>query len=296
MFRTKLLLAVLALMAIVAAGVSSTYAGLIATPASATVTDISAGFTAISSSIGTGAASAQPTASIYDAISDLTSATATGSTPHTYIGQAFNVTGAGGATPQVTSMKVGLFILGAQTYTDVQGRVQFWGTFDPTATGATSVFSNPVGGLLAFDLGPVTTTGNAALFINVSFPTPITLPGTTNLGFAVNYQTSSDGSPVADDTNVTAAMRAPTGTLPIPIGQNDTVGGVFYRNASGRTDFDFNANDARSLSGQTLADDGIAFQLTAVAVPEPASAGLLGIGALGLLARRRRSPRRTGSV
>jgi hypothetical protein len=223
---------------------------------------------------------------VYDAISDLTSLTTTGNVPHTYMGQAFNTNGAGGTTPQVTSMKLGLFVIGAHTYTDVQARVQFWGTFDPTVQGTdtTSVFSNPVGGPTVFDLGALTTSANAAFILTLNFATPVTLPSTSNLGLGVNFQGSTTGGPVADDTNLVTAMRSPVGTQPIPVGQNITTGGnTFYRNASGRTDFDFNGNDARTLGTGTQATDGIAFQLTAIPVPEPGSMVLCGLAGCSLI-------------
>jgi hypothetical protein len=230
---------------------------------------------------------------IYDAVSDLASLTTTGSVPHSYMGQAFNVTGAAGSTPQVGAMKLGLFIIGAHTYTDIQARVQFWGTFDPSQTTAstTNVFSNPIGSPLVFDLGGVTTTGNAAFILTLSFAnSPVTLPGTTNLGIGVNFQGSTTGGPDADDTNLVTAMRSPVGTAPIPAGQNITTGGdIFYRNNSGQTNFNFQGADARALAGQTQADDGIAFQLTVV--PEPGSLALCGVAVAGIPAwvRRRRA-------
>jgi hypothetical protein len=240
---------------------------------------------------------AQAQVIVYDSISDLASFTTTGSVPHTYMGQAFNTTSDGGPTPTITAMKLGIFIIGAHTYADVHARVQFWGTFDPTATGTTSAFSNPVGSPTVFDLGPITTTGNAAGSFTLTFPVPVTLPGTTNLGIGVNFQTSTDGVTFADDTNVPTAMRTPLDTAPIPVGQNITSGGnEYYRNASGRTDFNFNANDARSLGAGTAAtnqaDDGLAFQLTAsTPVPEPGSMALCGLAVCGVTGwwRRRRS-------
>lgn len=217
---------------------------------------------------------------IYDAISDLSSATTTSSVPHTYMGQAFNTTADAGSTPLVTSMQLGMFVIGAQNFADVHVRLQFWGTFDPSASGATSVFSNPIGSPIVFDVGPISTAGNAVFFFTLNFGTPVALPGTSNLGIGVNFQSSADGQTFTDNTNLAAAMRAPVGTDTIPVGQNITTGGnVYYRNASGRTDFNFNANDARILTGQTPDTDGLAFSLTAVAAPEPSTWAMLLVGA-----------------
>src|SRR4051812_33616619 len=118
---------------------------------------------------------------VYDGISDLTTFTTTASVPHTYMGQAFNVSNAGGATPMVTSMQVGMFVLGAQSFADVHVRIQLWGAFNPGATGATTVFSNPLGGgPTTFDVGPITTAGNGVFVFTLTFGSPITLPSTTN--------------------------------------------------------------------------------------------------------------------
>ena len=227
---------------------------------------------------------------IYDAISDLTTYTTTTSTPHTFMGQAFNTSNAAGSMPQVSSVQVGMFVIGAQTFANVRLRLQIWGSFSSAATGATSVFSNPLGAPSVFNLGPVTTAGNGVFVFTLNFATPITLPSTSNLGITFNFQSSSDGVNFVDNEALATAMRAPTGTTNIPVGQNITTGtNVYYRNASARTDFNFNANDARVLTGQTQATDGLAFSLTAV--PEPTTWGLLlgGAAFLAVAQRLRRS-------
>lgn len=241
---------------------------------------------AIATVLGGASASAQVT--IYDAVSDQSSFTTTGSSPRTYMGQAFNVSGAAGSMPQVTSATVGMFVSGAQTFANVQLRLQIWGTFNAAATGAADAFSNPVGGPSTFLLGPISTTGNSVFLFTLNFATPITLPSTMNLGITFNFQTSTDGVTFADNTNVVTAMRI-VGAPPIPVGQNITHGGnTFYRNASGRTDFNFNANDARNITNMTQSNNGLAFSLRAI--PEPSTWLLLlgGAGALVGLQRFRR--------
>src|SRR3954447_13525580 len=80
-----------------------------------------------------GPAQTEAASTIYDATSDLTGLTTTTSTPHTYLGQAFNATNEQGSTPFVTGFQMGQFIIGAHTYLDVHMRVQFWSGFDPAA-------------------------------------------------------------------------------------------------------------------------------------------------------------------
>ena len=64
-----------------------------------------------------------------------------------------------------------------------------------------------------------------------------------------------------------------------------TVGGQYFRNASGLTDFTFQAGDARSLGG-TNATDGLQFSLSVAAVPEPTSLAIVGLGVAGFGWRR----------
>src|SRR4051794_4940241 len=224
----------------------------------------------------------QAQAVVYDAISDLTSFTTTSSVPHTFMGQAFNTSNAGGAMPQVTQVQVGMFVLGAQSFSNVRVRLQLWGSFDPAAAGATNAFSNPLGGgPSVFTIGPVSSTGNSVFLLTLTFGVPITLPSTMNLGITFNFQSSTDGVTYVDETNLATAMRPVGMAGNIPVGQNVTTGGnQYYRNASGRTDFNFNANDARNLGG-TQATDGLAFKLTA-AVPEPSTWAMI-IGGMGML-------------
>jgi len=223
---------------------------------------------------------------VYDAVSDLTTFTTTTSTPHTYTGQAFSVSNAGGATPTITDAKAGLFVVGAQSVAGVRLRLQFWGAYNGAGAATDPVFSSPVGAPLSFDLGPVTTTGNGVFVVTLT-GLNVTLPSTSNLGIAFNWMTSTDGINYVDNTNFVTAMRAPVNTMPIPVGTNATVGGQYYRNAGSESNFNFLTSSVRSIGG-TNPNDGLAFQLTATAVPEPATATVMGLATLAVGLRRRR--------
>lgn len=221
---------------------------------------------------------------VYDGITGMPSFTTTVSTPHSFTGQAFNLSGAAGSTPQISSMQLGRFVVGAQNFAFSRVRVQFWGSFDASATGATQVFSNAIGSPLVFNTGAINTTGNAVSIFTLNFSTPLSFPSTTNLGIGINWLVSADGVTFVDEVNLVTAMRNPSAALPIPVGSNITSGGnTFFRNASNLTNFNFQANDSRILSGGTQATDGLAMRLNAVAVPEPATIALFGIVGISVL-------------
>jgi len=237
-------------------------------------------------------AQAQPVL-VYDAISDQTAGTTTGTNPHTYMGQGFSMSNAAGNTPMITGFRIGEFVIASAAapvnYGLVRGRVQFWGTYDTTATGTAIVFSNPIGGPVVFTANPIVNqTANTVTFYTVNLGAPINFPGITNLGISVNWQGSNDGGTTwLDDNALATSMRTPVATTPIPIGTNVTVAGQYFRNQSGLTNFTFQAGDSRSIGG-TNATDGLEFSLTAV-VPEPTSFVLMGlVGAAGIGWRRRR--------
>ena len=185
--------------------------------------------------------------------------TYTGSTPRTYLGQAFDIADPG-ASPQVTSMNLVLVTSAAVNYPNTRIRVQFWDTYN----GASSpVFAVPDGPVQTFVTGPFSSTGASAWIFTLNFPTPIPLTGLTGHGVSVNWQSDPTGtSSFADDPNLTAALRA-TGSANISPGVNDNLGSGYYRNASGETDLNFQSGDARSLSGVT--NGGLVFDLTLVA-------------------------------
>lgn len=180
---------------------------------------------------------------VYDSFTGGTPTTTTG-VPRTYEGGAANLAAAG---PQVdiTAITVYMASTAAGTYTNVRARVQLWNTYVQTAT---PIYSSPAGELITADLGPITTTINSFLTIPITLAFPVRLNSLTNKGFAVNFQVDT-GAGFADSPDVTGLL---THTAPPAVGTNAVnAGNGFYRNASGRTDFNFIPADLRTFTGLT---------------------------------------------
>lgn len=233
---------------------------------------------------------------ILDTVTNASNFTFTGSTPRTYMGDGFTNTSLNANSRiAVTDISVFLVSATAQTYTDVLARIQFYNSYDPNAL---SVFSNPAGPLLTIDLGMQTFAANTIYQFNITLPTPtsITLMG-NNFGFAQNFQGSTViGVAPADTTNLTSLITYNTGATGFAAGQITTGGAPnygYYRNASGRTDFNFIGNsgttDQRSL-GFANQGIGIIINGTITQVPEPSTYAMMagGVAMLGAMMRFRR--------
>ena len=220
--------------------------------------------TATATASPTATATATPTATpnpgtLLDTFTNSDTQTFTGSMPRTYMGDGFTNNTLPGNTASVQVNSFTLYMVAATTtaYTDVVARIQLWNTHNG---GATPVFSNAAGPLITVDLGPVSTTANTFLTINVTLVTPVTLIGGsgTNWGFAQNFQGNTGGG-LADTPNLTSLITAhSSGTYfvgQITTGTSPAFG--YYRNASGRTDFNFDTTDAQSLAGLNAQGIGI---------------------------------------
>ncbi len=177
---------------------------------------------------------------------DSTGATFTASTsqPNRFIGGAANISGAG---PQVDITSIDLFMvsLTAASYTNIRASIQFWDTY---TEGSTPIYSAAVGTPIVSDTGPVTLTASSVSTLTINLKTPVRLNSLNGKGFAINFQSDS-GAGLVDNTNLIAAINTndvqPTGTSAVAGGNG------FYRNASGRTDFNFASTDLRSFAAPT---------------------------------------------
>ncbi len=233
---------------------------------------------------------AQADVVVYDGLSAGTNPTFTGSTPRTYMGQAFSVADPGTAI-SLTSMRITLVVGGAANFAATQLRIQFWNVFDPAATGTANPFSSPAT-LQVFNTGAINVAGATAFTFTLTFATPISLAGLTNHGLTVNWESDAAGTGTFIDNNLlTTALRTGAGgTVPPPAltaGSNLNPSGGYFRNASGLTNLNFQANDARSIANV----GGLMFELSAVAaVPEPSTfaAAFLSVSTVGAFFFRRR--------
>jgi hypothetical protein len=166
------------------------------------------------------------------------------SQPNRFIGGAANISGAG---PQVDITSFDLFMvsLAAGSYTNIRARLQIWDTY---TEGSTPIFSNAAGTTIAIDTGPVNVNASSVATLTFNLPAPLRLNSLTNKGFAVNFQADT-GAGLVDDTNLVGALNVndtqPVGTSAVAAGNG------FYRNASGRTDFNFASTDLRSFATPT---------------------------------------------
>jgi hypothetical protein len=186
---------------------------------------------------------------LLDTITGADTSTFTSSPPRTYMGDGWtnNTIPAGSTQVRITALTLYMVSTTTQAYTDVVARIQFWNTYNQAAT---PVFSNSSGPLVTVDLGSMNLAANSITAIPVTLATPLTLPGGpgTNWGFAQNFQ-GNTGAGLGDTTNLTSLLTAHSNgqysTGQITTGTAPTFG--YYRNASARTDFNFDSADFRTL-------------------------------------------------
>lgn len=225
---------------------------------------------------------------VYDGLSAGTTFTFTGSVPRTYMGQGFSISDPGG-NPAISQIRVALVAGAAVNYPATRIRVSLWDIYDATQTGANLVFANQLGGgPINFITTAITTTGATAFIFTLNFATPIPLTGLLNHGITFNWQSDAAGTGTfIDDTLLTTALRG-AGSPALTLGANNNPLGGYFRNASGETSFNFRADSARNIANV----GGLAFEITAVAIPEPTTWALIGLSTVGGLAVIRRQRRR----
>jgi hypothetical protein len=187
---------------------------------------------------------------LLDTITGADTITFTPSTPHTYMGDGWtnNTIPVGSTSVQITGLTLYMMSTTTQAYTDVVARIQFWSNYN---AGATPVFTNGSGPLITVDLGPQSLTANTFTAIPVTLATPLILPGGPgmNWGFAQNFQ-GNTGAGLVDTTSLTSMITARSNgqysTGQITTGTAPEFG--YYRNASGRVDFNFGSTDRRMLT------------------------------------------------
>jgi len=208
-----------------------------------------------------------------------------GTPGRTWVGQPFTAADPGYPL-KISSVTAWFAATQAMSFTDFVMSVQLWDSFNPFAA---SVFSSPVGSVQSQSYGALSVNAFEIYAATVVFAQPLALTGLSGHGVAINFQVNT-GSGLTVTENVSVPGRAtsaagafPVGTVPLP---GPSYG--YYRNASGRTDFNFASSDLYTAGSWSA----LAIELDA-AVPEPATFFGVGGSVVGLLlvARARRRAR-----
>ncbi len=216
----------------------------------------------------TGAASSEVL--VLDTASGSPSFSVTGGLPRTVMGDPFDAADPGFPL-RITGVELFLVSTAAQTYEDgLCIRLRFWENHDSASS---PVFSTPVS-LLYHMKAPGPLTLDPATFYTYSreLRPPADFANPTGNGFVVNFQGDS-GSGCQDSNDLTALIRfvdeptqAPLAVGNIPL-QAPRLG--FYRNTTGRTDFNFEPVDLRYIQGTN--SNAVAIRLYAAGSGAPRS-------------------------
>jgi hypothetical protein len=222
----------------------------------------------------------------FDTVTGITGVSVAPNTGNTFMGQPFTLGGSSNSITAIT-LFVGNNSGAALNLSSFQVRLQFWDDVTPTGANA---FASPIGGLVTATGGALTLANNTFVSLVLTLPTAVTIADGTG-GITVNWRGDTGGG-LAIIPGLTSTIRG-GGTNPaFAVG---TVPGLaapnfgYYRNASGRADFNFNGttpgpSDARNIGVNS------AMMLQFHTAPEPGSIALLalgGLGALGVLRRRK---------
>jgi hypothetical protein len=213
--------------------------------------------------------------------------TSTGSTPNTFIGDAYTLTA---GTTQITGFDVFTGNLTGTTYTALKLNLYVWGGVNlGAASVATPAFSNLLGSYTFNAVGSYAS-GFYYSFQNVvagsapalSLLTPVAVPGTA-VGVTINVQGSTDGVNFAAVNSLTSMI---TTGVPATVGSNVFNG--YYRNAASES----NGNFTSTLRSLGLTNQSMALRIygDVTPVPEASTWLMMGLG-LGLLALRHRKAR-----
>lgn len=174
----------------------------------------------------------------------------TGGLPRAVMGDPFDAADPGFPL-RVTRVELFLVSTAVQTFEDgLCMRLRFWEEHDVDAS---PVFSTPVGPLYYMKVpGPVTLDANTFYIYARELQPPAVFADLAGHGFVVNFQ-GDNGSGCQDSNDLTALVRvvdepnqAPIAVGSIPL-QAPRLG--YYRNATGRTDFNFEPADLRYIQG-----------------------------------------------
>ena len=212
--------------------------------------------------------------------------TATGSTPNTFMGDAYGLVP--GAT-SITGFDIYPVNLSTTNFTGLKINIFVWGTVNTGAvSAATPAFSNLLG---SFTLTTGTGAFNSGSFFpfegspvgsapGITLGAPLAIPSNV-IGLTFNYQGTTDGTNYSSINSLTSLIvlgAAPT------VGTNILGGatGGYYRNANSET----NGNFTSALRSVTGTNENLAVRIYGD-VPAPGACALVGLGGLAFARRRR---------
>ena len=214
-----------------------------------------------------------------------TNVTSTGSTPNTFMGDAYTLST---GTKDITGFDIYPVNLSGTNYTGLQATIYVWGTVNTGTVSATApAFSNLLGSYTVTSTGTYNTgfiysfeSATPGVTPGISLTTPLSLSSTT-IGLTISYAGTTNGTTYATANSLTSAISygsAPTTGTEVFNG--------YYRNANSET----NGNFTSTLRSLSLTNQSLALRVygDVTAAPEPSTWAMMGLGVVGVVAALRR--------
>lgn len=182
--------------------------------------------------------------------------TFTASTPRTYMGMPFHIDPSTGEDFAVDKIVVYPVYTGetAIQYTTLRTSILLW---DAWSESSIPVFAVPQTFVVADLAEPISFEPNTLASIEFSLSSPVAFSALQAHAFSISYEGDS-GAGLQSSENLTSTLRVSDD--PLAVGDNASPDHYGYRNASGREDFNFLPDDAKTVN---LPNQAIAIQMYA---------------------------------
>lgn len=207
----------------------------------------------------------------------------TGSTPNTFMGDAYNLLP---GTTSITGFDIYPANLSGTAYVGIKINIFVWGSVNMgTVNATTPAFGNLLGSYTltssgSFSSGFYFPFEGSPVGVNpgITLGSPLSIPSTT-IGITFNYQGTTDGVTYNNVNSLTSLIGFGT---PPTVGSQVFSG--YYRNAASES----NGNFTSTLRTLGNANESLALRVYGNVVPEPRSFAFVGLGSAALLIFRRR--------